>query len=258
MDTRICKQLEELYPAFALDAVAPNERATIEQHIAVCSACAHIVAEYRPVADALAFAAPAVEPPADLKYRVLAAALPKAQPQSRFANWSAWLANLFRAPAFSAVALVLVIALGVWNLSLQNQLAQQAAFNQQIASELNRQRALVSTIAYADTQPKRLQATEMAPQAVGRLFTAPELNALALIVYDLPVLDLSHTYQIWFIDHAGGRTSGGTFTVDERGRGWVYVRSPKPLDQYQGIGITIEPAGGSPGPTGPKMMGASF
>ncbi len=258
MDTRICKQLEELYPAFVLDAVEPAERTKIEQHIAECSACASIVAEYRPVADALAFAAPIVEPPADLKYRVLAAALLKAPSPTWFANWSAWFGNLFRAPAFSAVALGLVVALGIWNFSLQNQLAQQAAFNQQIVSELNRQRALVSTLAYADTQPKRLQATEMAPQAVGRLFTASELNALALIVYDLPVLDSAHAYQIWFIDPAGGRTSGGMFTVDERGRGWVYIRSPKPLDQYQGIGITIEPAGGSPGPTGPKMMGASF
>jgi anti-sigma-K factor RskA len=258
VDTKICKQLEELYPAFALDAVDPSERAKIEQHIAVCPACAHIVAEYRPVAEALAFAAPQVEPPADLKYHVLAAALPKAQSPTWFANWAAWFGNLLRAPVFSAVALVLVVALALWNVSLQNQLAQQAAFNQQITFELNRQRALISTIAYADTQPKRLQATEMAPQAVGRLFTAPELNALALIVYDLPVLDSSRAYQIWLIEPTGDRTSGGTFTVDERGRGWVYVRSPKPLDQYQGIGITIEPAGGSPGPTGPKMMGASF
>lgn len=259
MDTTICKQLEEIYPAYALDAVDVQDRAQIEQHIAVCQACANIVAEYRPVADGLAFAAPLVEPPADLKYRVLAAALPPTAPApSLLARLSNLVAQLFRAPAFSAIALALVIALGVWNLSLQNQLAEQAAFDQKLVSDINRQRSLVTTIAYAETQPKRLQATEIAPQAIGRLYVAPELNTLALIVYDMPALEATREYQVWLIDPAGGRTSGGTFTVDERGRGWVYIRSPKPLDQFQGIGITIEPAGGSPQPTTPRVMGTSL
>ena len=179
MDTRLCKQLEEIYPAYALGAVDQNDRARIEQHIAVCQMCAPIVAGYRPVADVLAYAAPQVEPPADLKYRVLAAALPHTQTppaQSFVAQLSSLFANSFRAPArfAAAIALVLIIALGMWNVSLQNQLAEQAAFDQKILSEMNQQRALVSTIAYADTQPKRMLATEIAPQAIGRLYTAPE------------------------------------------------------------------------------------
>ena len=59
-------------------------------------------------------------------------------------------------------------------------------------------------------------------------------------------------------DPNGERTSGGTFTVDERGRSWVYIRSPQPLTNYKSIGITIEPAGGSHKPTGPKMMGSNL
>jgi anti-sigma-K factor RskA len=127
-----------------------------------------------------------------------------------------------------------------------------------MASEVTRQRALVSTIAYADTQPKHLDTTDAAPKAVGRLFAAPELNALALIVYDMPALETDRVYQIWLIDPNGDRTSGGTFTVDTSGRSWVLIRAPKPLSNYQGIGITLEPTGGSPKPTGPKMMGTSL
>lgn len=258
MDTTICKALEEIYPAYALNAVDGNERTQIERHLAVCQVCANIVAGYRPVAEHLAYAVPLVEPPADLKYRVLAAALPHTFAPSIFSQLSHSVAQLFRAPAFSAIALVLVVALSAWNLSLQNQLAEQAAVTRKIMDDLNRQRALVSTIAYADTQPKRMQATEIAPQAIGRLYLAPELNTLALIVYDLPPLAPSQTYQVWLIDSAGERTSGGTFTVDERGRGWVYIRSPKPLNQCNDIGITIEPAGGSPQPTTPRVLGASL
>ncbi|MEW5717816.1 MAG: anti-sigma factor [Chloroflexota bacterium] len=257
-----CKEFEELIPAFALDAVDERCRARIEAHVARCPVCAELVACYRPVVAALPYALPQVEPPADLKYRVLAAMLPQAKPvparESLISSLQSQFVSFFRAPAFAAAMFALVVALVVWNVSLQNQIAQQAAFNQQMQSDFGRQRALVSTIAYAETQPKHLQATDAAPQAIGRLFAAPELNALALIVYDMPALEPQRVYQIWLIDPAGERTSGGTFTVDERGRAWVYIRSPQPLSNYQGIGITVEPEGGSPKPTGPKMMGTNL
>ena len=127
-----------------------------------------------------------------------------------------------------------------------------------MSSEMTRQRALVSTIAYADAQPRQMQASAAAPKAVGRLFTAPELNALALIIYDMPPLPQGKVYQFWLIDPNGNRTSGGTFSVDAQGRGWVLIRSPKPLSNFQSVGITIEPEGGSPAPTGDKMMGTSL
>jgi anti-sigma-K factor RskA len=257
----LCKELEELIPAYMLDAVNEDDRGRIEAHLPRCATCAQLVASYRPVAAWLPYAFPQVEPPAALKYRVLAAALPQTKPTreaSFIFHLSSLISSFFRSPAFAAATLVLVVALAMWNVSLQIQIAQQATSNQQLQSDIGRQRALVSTIAYAETQPKRLQATDVAPQAIGRLFTAPELNALALIVYDMPTLESKRVYQIWLIDPAGDRTSGGTFTVDERGRAWVYIRSPKPLSNYQGIGITNEPEGGSPKPTGPKMMGTNL
>lgn len=258
----ICNELEELYPAFALDAVEDKDKKRIEEHLATCHTCSEIVAGYCSVADLLPYASPMVEPPADLKYRVLQAALPRARvKQPRASVWQSLVTgfgNLLRSPAFAAITLLLVIGLGIWNVSLQNQIAQQLASNQQMSSDMTRERAMMSTIAYADTQPKRLEATSVAPQAIGRLFAAPELNALALIVYDMPALDSNRVYQIWLIDPNGDRTSGGTFTVDAQGRSWVYIRSPKPLSNFQGIGITIEPTGGSPKPTGPKMMGTSL
>jgi len=258
----ICQELEELYPAYALDAVEEKDKKRIEEHIATCHRCTEIVAGYCSVADLLPYASPMVEPPADLKYRVLQAALPRARiEQPRVSVWQSLVdgfGNLFRSPALAAVTLLLVIALGVWNVLLQNQISQQIASNQQMSSEMTRERAMMSTIAYADTQPKRLEATSVAPLAIGRLFTAPELNTLALIVYDMPTLRSDQVYQIWLIDPNGDRTSGGTFTVDAQGRSWVYIRSPKPLANFQSIGITVEPTGGSPKPTGPKMMGTSL
>ncbi len=254
-------EIQELIPAYVLDSIVDADRTRVARHLAQCDICTGVAASLRPVADLLPLAVPQVDPPADLKYRVLAATIPKARaaPASSFiARLSAGLGDFFRAPVFSAVALVLVIALALWNVSLQNQMAQQAAFNQQVLSEVTRQRALVSTIAYADSQPRQMQATDAAPKAVGRLFTAPELNALALIIYDMPPLPQGKVYQFWLINPSGDRTSGGTFTVDEKGRGWLLIRAPKPMSDYQSVGITEEPEGGSPAPTGAKMMGTSL
>jgi len=259
----LCQELEELIPAYALDAVDEKDRARIEAHLARCANCARLVAAYRPVVELLPYAVPQVEPPAELKYRVLAAVLPQAKPQptptpSFRSPLSSFLSTLFRAPAFAAVALVLLVALGVWNASLQVQMSQQAATSQKLIAELTRQREFMAVVAYADGTPQHLQGTQVAERAAGRLYGSPAETTLALFVDDLPALALGKVYQVWLIDPNGDRTSGGTFTVDERGNGWLLIHSPKPLKEYQGIGITVEPMGGSPKPTGPKMMGTSL
>jgi len=252
----VCQQLEETYPAYVLDAIDPAERKQVDEHIAVCSACAQIVAGYRPVADALSFAATQVEPPAGLRQRVLAATMPA--PRTSIARALASFFDLLHAPAFSAATLALLIVLGIWNLSLQNQLSQQAIVQQQLLDEMMRQREFTAVLASAPNQSKSLQGTEVAARSWGRLYGAVDQQTFALLAYNLPPLDAGKVYQLWLIDASGDRTSGGTFTVDEKGRGWLLIQSPKPLNYYQGIGITVEPDGGSPAPTGPRMMGTSL
>lgn len=252
-------EIQEMLPAFVLGAIADADRALVERHLPQCDVCARVAAEYRPVADLLPFAAPSIEPSADLRYRVLAATMPRAARAPSFVDsLSAGLANLFRAPAFAALALVLIVALAAWNVSLQNQIAQQAALNAQVMAEMAQQRDFLTTMAYAGGQPKPLQGTPVASRAAGRLYGAPDESILALIAVDMPTLPQGKVYQFWLIDQSGDRTSGGTFTVDAQGRGWLLIRAPKPLSNYQGVGVTEEPMGGSPAPTGAKMLGTSL
>jgi anti-sigma-K factor RskA len=77
------------------------------------------------------------------------------------------------------------------------------------------------------------------------------------VVDSLPVLDVTHQYQLWLIKD-GKRTSGGVFSVSQAGYGALAISSPQPLKEFAAFGITIEPAGGSPGPTGDKVMGGSL
>ncbi len=74
----------------------------------------------------------------------------------------------------------------------------------------------------------------------------------------MPALPSGMTYQLWLVDSEGKRTSGGMFTVDSQGRGWLMGHSPQPLNRYKSVGVTMEPWGGSPGPTGAKMLGGNL
>jgi anti-sigma-K factor RskA len=90
------------------------------------------------------------------------------------------------------------------------------------------------------------------------LYDGYDSNSFMVVTYNLPALPSGKTYQLWLIDPNGNRTSGGTFTVDSAGSGWLMGRSPVPLNQYKAVGVTVEPWGGSPGPTGAKMLGGNL
>jgi hypothetical protein len=58
-----------------------------------------------------------------------------------------------------------------------------------------------------------------------------------------------------------GRPPGGergVFRVDEQGFGMISVTAQRPFTAYQRVGITEKPAGGSPGPTSPRVIGATL
>src|ERR1700759_2282944 len=58
---------------WALGSLDPDDMAAFEQHLQTCEQCRGEVAEFTPVAESLALSAPAVEPPADLELKVVAA-----------------------------------------------------------------------------------------------------------------------------------------------------------------------------------------
>jgi anti-sigma-K factor RskA len=76
----------------------------------------------------------------------------------------------------------------------------------------------------------------------------------ALVVDGLPPLEEGKQYQLWLI-RDGQRTSGAVFSTDENSYGGTRIRVPLSLLEYSAVGITIEPEGGSPQPTGTQVLG---
>ena len=69
--------------AWALGALDPDDRAAFEEHLQSCEHCQAEAAEFAPVAEGLKFAAPAVEAPADLEFKTVAAVQYAAMAESR-------------------------------------------------------------------------------------------------------------------------------------------------------------------------------
>jgi anti-sigma-K factor RskA len=86
--------------------------------------------------------------------------------------------------------------------------------------------------------------------------TVPDRVEAVLVAEQLPLLPDDKQYQLWLVD-AEGRDNGGVFSADQPVKR-VLVRMPGLPSRYKKLGITVEPRGGSPGPTSPAVFGGEF
>jgi anti-sigma-K factor RskA len=229
----------DLLPAYALDCLDEDEAVQVKEHLAKCTACRAELRAYQAIAGQLPLTAPVVEPPAGVKQALMARIQPpsKARPSSGLQKLLDFSRRI--SPAWSLASLVLIVVLAASNLVLWQQ--------------VNRLNASSST----EMRTIKLSGTVAAPGATGLLVISVDGQHGTLVVDDLPDLDAQHQYQLWLIDAKGERASGGVFSVRD-GYGSVWVHSTQPLISYPSFGVTIEPNGGSPAPTGEKVLGGKL
>jgi anti-sigma-K factor RskA len=237
---------EALLGAHALGALTQAEALQVEAHLAACEQCAARAAEFHQIAEGLLHLAPEVEPPAALRARLIAALNEDAQPARR-SNPAG--RRLGWAGALAAVALLaLNLAQWVRNASLQAQLESLAA--QERAGQTAQ--ALRS---YPSSQVVELEAEGI----LGTLVYDPGFPLAVLYIWGLEDPGPQQAYQAWLISADGTRTSGGLLELpEEQGFAWLVVRAARPLKDYSGFGLTLEPADGSPLPTGPRILGGDL
>ncbi len=234
--------VRDLIPAYALGAADTEEQAEVERHLKQCAECRALLADYRLLADDLLYAVPQRSAPshltADLRRRL-------AQPRHRQAL--RWRGLSARAGALVALAasIVLLFATNLYWWS------RATAIEERVAMQAT------AIVALAEAPTVTLQGDALAPNARGVLYYRPEATVAVLHVYHLPPVEQGKVYQIWLI-RDGQRDSGGLFTVDEEGEGTALVTAPRPLREYNAVGVTMEPAGGSPGPTSPRVIGGDL
>ena len=244
----------DLIPAYALGCLDPDETNQVEVHLAQCVDCKQEWTSYQAVLNSLALSPSQVNLPRHLKGSIIKAIenpqprlplrhlvrAPTAVGGQRQGSWQAWVKTLL--PVWGIASLVLILALGMTNVLLWQKV--------QTASQPGK-------ILFSDFQIVPLKGTSAAPQASGILVISNDGLAGSLNVEGLQSLDPAYQYQLWLIDQ-GKRTSGGVFSVNSQGYGSLMVNSSRPLIEYGSFGITIEPAGGSSGPTGDKVLGGNL
>ncbi|MFJ6775722.1 anti-sigma factor domain-containing protein [Kitasatospora sp. NPDC091257] len=239
--------LHTLTGAYAVHALSPAESAEFEGHLADCPACAQEVAEFAATLARLG-AARAVVPPEALKARVMAAlpgtrqeaprtaALPGAGSRSgrRAGGWTKF-----------ALAACLAVAVGSGGLAVQQH--RQAGHARARAAAIQQQADRLTGLL---TAPDARTATGPAAggTGVGTVVWSHDRGQAAFLASGMPTPAEGTTYQLWFDDSGTMRSAG----LLSRGDGGMVLSGP--LGGATGIGVTVEPAGGSTHPSGVPVV----
>lgn len=136
---------------------------------------------------------------------------------------------------------------------LASQVATGAANDAHIMDMVKEQRDLTYMEANPDRLVSMLRPADAAATGRGMMVTSSDGRDCLLAVLDMPALNGGDVYQVWLIKD-GVKTSGGVFTVDSTGYGQMVIRPTDPMWEFDFIGITVEPAGGSSDPTGRQVL----
>ncbi|GAA1937850.1 anti-sigma factor [Kitasatospora viridis] len=242
--------LHTLTGAYAAHALPEAEQLAFERHLAQCPACAQEVAEFRATLARLG-TAESVLPSPELKQRVLAGLgeirqlPPAAGPTTPAGRWS----RLRRRWPNLALAACLALAAGSGALAVeQHDQAQQARAE---ATRLHDQQAAIGALL---TAPDARTATAAAPASggAGTVVWSQGRGQAAFLATGMPSPPQGHTYELWFNDAGTMRPAG----LLPGGTGQLLLTGA--IDGAVGVGVTVEPSGGSAHPTGQPVMLLAF
>ncbi len=233
-----CEEVEDLIAAYALGALPVDALSEIGEHLASCAnhpEAAHL----RAVAASLSITAPEMEPPPDLKARLMeaigaeAAEPAKVQPRGGVLGWLRGVVRQRAVPYALAAALAVVVAvLVVW----------LAAFRGGEGHEL-----LVREFG----QPGAVN---------GHVVYDSDNKTLLVSAFGLDPLPADKSYQLWAI-RGTQPASIGLLEPLEQPAGeieGIWTFDNVDLGGVDAIAVTVEPLGGSPQPTSEPIFAAEL
>jgi anti-sigma-K factor RskA len=225
--------MEDLYELYVLDLLDAEQVSEIQAHLdEQCEVCAGRTHAARVLTSSLASLAPPVEPPKELRQRVLSLA----QPRKQSAQW------LY---AFAAAAALAFLLFG-WG---YQQLAAQRALTSEM-SELQRERnalrSAVAILSESDTRTVQFGPNQRA--AHGRVFVSAN-GGVVFVGSQLPELAADRTFELWLIPRQGNPQAAGVFKANAAGVSVDVLKQPVDTASIAAVAVSIEPDAGSPQPT---------
>jgi hypothetical protein len=153
--------------------------------------------------------------------------------------------------ALAAAVLLLAISNVYWMMQVA-ELRRTQDDQEKTITQLREQSDALVALSAGKAGRIELMSTQETRHVAATVLWHPENGAAFLYTDRLPALTPDLAYQLWLI-RDGKRTNGGVFQVDAQGRGTLIFWPPEPLDSYDALGISTEPAMGSEAPTTPPV-----
>lgn len=233
--------LHMLTGAYALDALDTDEHTSFEAHISSCDSCAEEVSGLRATAAMLGMAA-AVSPDAGLRRRLVAQVRATRQlpplPDTGDGIVAPMMLRRARTTsrALLAVAAALVVVAGTLGGVAVHQERRATAMAQAVSE-------VTSVLRAPDA---RIIAGQGERGSTARAVLSASRSSVVFVGQDMPDVGSDHALQLWVLGDGQPRSVG---LID-------ITRPVVAHDVQPGLrlGVTVEPAGGSPQPTTPPIM----
>jgi hypothetical protein len=254
-------EVVDLAASFVLSALDEDEMAAVRAHLASCAEPHTEFDELGGMVPVLQASLLPVEPPPALKDRIMAAAAADLEARRREATQTVAAAPPIAAPdspattrpsgpvllprqprlswALGLAAVLAIVVLGGWNVSLQSQLGEARAYQQQIAAVLD-----------AAAEPGALTAVMNSPTgdgATGLAVVAPD-GTMRIAMRDLAPTTGPEVYEAWAILPESAPMPLGGFQVGSNGVGYLEA-SGLPTQSGVVLALTREPGPGATAPS---------
>lgn len=252
----------ELAPLAALGVLDGEDRTSFEGHLPHCPACQAELRDHKSVAARIPLGLGDAPPSPSVRERVLAAAgkpEPAARPGGALMGWLA-----------TAAAIALGVAFLVTRAQrddarreaqdARGQAAAREAEVRQASDELLTLRprlaeaeALRDLLAQPESRTVSLAGLAEAPGARGRVVWNPASREAVLLASGLQPAAAGKAYEVWVIAQ-GAPAPAGVFQVDASGKAVVRLPVIEETARVKTFAVTVEPAVGTPAPTGPMVL----
>jgi anti-sigma-K factor RskA len=218
---------EELAAGYVLGALEPDDEHVFAQHLGGCTICEANVRELEAVVGELAYAVPPVDPPDTLWAGIRREIGPEAARRGAIptvARGAGGRGRRLLTGLVAAAAILLVVALSLWNLNLRD---QNAAYRDRVAALERATRLANDPSASLIT----LNGADGASGAQATVIASTPQDRGVLLVQDLPPLQRGRIYELWGIP--GGKLA-------EAQKALVFVPLRRGVQTYE-FRVPIQP-----------------
>jgi hypothetical protein len=248
--------------AYALGAVDGEDAYKLEGHVADCLECWAELNKSRRTASLLALSVPIRRAPDKLRRRIMN----EAQAGDAAEDRPSLLQRLWhpnRRPALAGLGMAAMLVL-VFGSALQVQMSDLRGDRNQLAQELDvasteidQQRQILAVLSAPDSERVPMDQASLRSSAESVYSWSRQSDAAFILCDGFPALPPGQVYQVWFA-FRNGAESVATFVPKADGGCQIPMDLSRVNSRPEGIGISIEPEGGSIEPTRSWFAYAAF